>query len=62
LTKIYVKTKNPPLLDCFTFTNDVDKSIPVYVPAGSVDNYREADGWNEFTNIIEEDAPDTFFE
>lgn len=30
----------------------VDKTIPVKVPAGSVDDYKAAAGWNEFTNII----------
>ena len=30
---------------------DVDKSIPVYVPAGSVAAYKAATGWSEFTNI-----------
>ncbi len=31
----------------------VDKNIPVYVPKGSVNAYRTADYWSEFTNIIE---------
>lgn len=30
----------------------VDKTIPVKVPAGSVDDYKAAAGWDEFTNII----------
>ena len=29
----------------------VDKSIPVYVPASSVEAYQTATSWNEFTNI-----------
>jgi len=28
-----------------------DKSIPLYVPAGSIEAYHNAKGWNEFTNI-----------
>ena len=31
--------------------NHVDRSIPVYVPANSVDQYKAADEWKEFTNI-----------
>ena len=31
----------------------VDKTIPLYVPAGSKDKYQATAGWNEFTNIIE---------
>lgn len=30
---------------------DVDKSIPVYVPYKSIDVYKAAEGWSEFTNI-----------
>lgn len=30
---------------------DVDKSIPLYVPYKSIDVYKTAEGWNEFTNI-----------
>lgn len=29
----------------------VDKSIPLYVPANSIDAYKSAAGWNEFFNI-----------
>ena len=35
----------------FKTFEDVDKSIPVYVPAESVSNYQSAEYWNEFTNI-----------
>ena len=33
---------------CFS---DINKSIPVYVPTNSVEQYKVADGWKEFTNI-----------
>jgi hypothetical protein len=52
LTKIYVKAINPPSIEDNTF-GDVSRSIPVYV-CGSVDDYRKANGWSEFTNIIED--------
>ena len=29
----------------------VDNSIPVYVPANSVDAYKKAEVWGDFTNI-----------
>ncbi len=31
----------------------VNKSIPVYVPCGTLEAYQNANGWNEFTNINE---------
>ena len=30
--------------------DDVPKDIPVFVPTGTIDAYRAAEGWNEFTN------------
>ena len=33
----------------------VDKSIPLYVPYGTKEIYKNTDGWKEFTNIIEMD-------
>ena len=33
------------------FFYDIDKSIPVYVPANSVEAYKKADEWKDFTNI-----------
>lgn len=41
----------PPTIDYDTFSG-VNKSIPVYVPAGSVAIYQSTKGWNEFTNIV----------
>ena len=40
----------PPTLGTDVFAN-VDKSIPVIVPVGTVDAHKAADGWKEFTNI-----------
>jgi len=50
LVSITCKAPTPPALgdDVFRW---VDKSIPVYVPAESVELYRFADEWKEFTNI-----------
>ena len=33
----------------------VNKSIPLYVPAGTKEKYQGTDGWKEFTNIQEVD-------
>ncbi|MBQ6423546.1 MAG: leucine-rich repeat domain-containing protein [Prevotella sp.] len=38
---------------------DVDKSIPLYVPAGSKEKYQSTGGWKDFTNIIEKPAEPT---
>ena len=52
LTAITCKATTPPTIgNSYTFYN-VDKSIPVYVPAGSVEAYKSAQYWSEFTNIL----------
>ena len=50
LTSITCSSVVPPSVGNDAFLN-VDKSIPVYVPASSVNAYKAADGWKEFTNI-----------
>ena len=35
--------------------DSVNKSIPLYVPAGTKEKYQGTDGWKEFTNIQEVD-------
>ena len=57
LTQITCRANVPPTIDTRTFYN-VDKSIPVYVPASSIDAYKSAQYWSEFTNfqaIVEEE-------
>ena len=50
LTSITSKRATPPTIYSDTFYN-VDKSIPVYAPSGSVSAYQTTGYWNEFTNI-----------
>lgn len=50
LTSITCRAVTPPTIDSYAFEG-VDKSIPVYVPAGSVDTYKSAGIWRQFTNI-----------
>ena len=63
LKKIYSMSPIPPVCYYNTMVNFGDgpfggstpSDIPVYVPIGSGEKYREAFGWNYFTNIIETD-------
>ena len=53
LTSITCEASTPP--NCSNGNNpiflNVNKSIPVYVPANSVDAYKKANVWKDFTNI-----------
>ena len=49
LTQIHSNSEEPPYLNWGVFDN-VDKTIPVYVPCGSQQAYQAASGWEEFTN------------
>ena len=52
LTSITCEAANPPTCDgsSYVFYN-VDKSIPLYVPAASIQAYKTANAWSDFTNI-----------
>ena len=50
LTAITCHAVTPPTIGYSAFYR-VDKSIPVNVPAGSVEAYKTAEYWSEFTNI-----------
>lgn len=51
LTSITSEATNPPTLESDVFIN-VDKSIPLYVPAESIDAYKAAEQWKDFTIIL----------
>ena len=50
LSKIYSLSPIPPV-GCVD--SDTSHDIPVYVPVGSAELYRQAGGWNMFTNYVE---------
>lgn len=50
LQSITCRAVNPPTSKGESF-DGVDKSIPLYVPAESIELYQTADEWSEFTNI-----------
>ncbi|MBQ4390663.1 MAG: leucine-rich repeat domain-containing protein [Paludibacteraceae bacterium] len=52
LTSITCKAATPPTCGDYAF-NIVPKTIPVYVPAASVDDYKAADGWKDFGENIQ---------
>lgn len=57
ITKIYSFNPYPPSMyvesDIDHSFAHVSRTIPVYVPAGYVEAYQNAPGWNEFVNIVE---------
>ena len=55
LTSITCKAVTPPTATARAYYGTflgVDKTIPVYVPAGSVEAYKAAAYWSEFVNIL----------
>ena len=50
LTSITCEAVTPPTCGSICF-DEIEESIPLYVPANSVEEYKEADGWKDFTNI-----------
>ena len=61
LTEIRVKATNPPTVEKDAFFG-VDKSIPVFVPTGSVEAYKSQNGWNEFSLITDNELIGKSFE
>ena len=51
LTSITCEASTPPNCSYIRIFFNVNKSIPVYVPANSVDAYKKANVWKDFTNI-----------
>ncbi|MDO5314884.1 MAG: leucine-rich repeat domain-containing protein [bacterium] len=57
LQSMTIKAETPPVFinaDLFPAFENVPKDIPVIVPCGTLEAYRNAEGWNEFTDITED--------
>ena len=52
-TSMNILADTPPTISSSTFYN-FPKSIPVYVPCGSLEAFQSADYWNAFTNMQEQ--------
>jgi len=52
LTEIWCKPTQSPTIYSNTFA-EIDHTLPVHVPCGSLDNYQNANYWSEFTNYSE---------
>ena len=62
LTSIVSKSSTPPTAYNshweYGYDNSfmgVNRDIPIYIPVGTIDAYQNAEGWNYFTNFIEEE-------
>lgn len=52
LTSVTVLSTTPPTLDSLAF-NGTSSSLKIYVPAESVDTYKEASGWSSYSSKIQ---------
>ena len=52
LNTMTIFAETPPSANSSVFSQ-VPKTIPVYVPCSSLEDYQSASGWNDFTNYIE---------
>ncbi len=52
LTSIYSKWNTPPFIPDFDY--NTYQTATLYVPKGSIDAYKNANGWRRFANIVEE--------
>ena len=51
LTSLTCRAATPPAIEYGAF-DMVERTIPVYVPTGSIEAYRAAEYWSEFTNYL----------
>jgi len=56
LGEIHSKNAIPPIADSYSFDAVEIATCKLFVPKGSLSAYRIADGWSDFTNIIEEES------
>ena len=53
IASIETKATTPPVLGDFVFSEFINFAIPVTIPDGTMAAYRNAPGWNRFTNFME---------
>lgn len=57
ISSVTCKNRNPKSFDGTAFTNEVYNFATLTVPSGCLEAYRNCDGWKNFKNIVEEEAP-----
>ena len=57
LTSVTSLIEEPFDIDTETFGDDTYKNATLYVPAGTKEKYEATEGWKNFANIVEMDAP-----
>lgn len=53
LTQVYSYIAEPFAINSNVFSATTKENATLYVPQGTLDLYKEADGWKEFANIVE---------
>ncbi|WP_321437704.1 leucine-rich repeat protein [uncultured Bacteroides sp.] len=56
ITEVHCKILAPQSVNSSVFSGINKTTCKLYIPKGTYLNYLEATGWNDFTNIIEEEA------
>ena len=57
ISSVTCKNRNPQPIDGSAFTTEVYNYATLTVPSGCLEAYRNCDGWKNFKNIVEEEAP-----
>ena len=56
LEKVNSKIASPFAISDETFDSDTYSNATLYVPKGTVAQYKATDGWKNFKNIVEDDS------
>lgn len=55
LSTIHCLSSNPPIICDDSFSWEAKKTSTLFVPKGSIEAYRKANGWKKFKRIVEEE-------